>query len=132
MYWLTTQKLKFQQVIWNTIEKKNMNRNRIEFAKRFLLEDDEDDEVIELLFSLPFKRKSTQEMILNRNNEGTYNLLIKKYLMTDEDKFMKFFRVSPLLFSTILDYISDEITSEPCNRTPKPISAAQKLCVTLR
>lgn len=111
---------------------RNHNRNRNEIAKRFLLDDDEDDEIIELLFSLPFKRKSTHEMILNRDNEGTYNLLIKKYLMTDEDKFVKFFRVDPRLFNTILDHISHEITTSPCNPTPKPISAAQKLCVTLR
>lgn len=109
-----------------------MNRNRIEMAKRFLLDDDEDNDIVELLFLLPLKRKSTHEMILNRENEGTYNLLVKKYLMTDDDMFVKFFRVTPGIFHTILDQISDEITTAPCNRTPKPISAEQKLCVALR
>lgn len=68
-------------------------------------------------------------MILNRNDEGVYNLLITKYLMSEEDQFMKYFRISSNLFYKILHRISDQISTAPTFRVPKPISAEQKLCV---
>lgn len=97
----------------------------------FLL-DDECDELFVLLQLIRFKRKSVREMILNRESEGVYNLLIKKYLMSEDDQFVKYFRVNMGLFYNILDHISCEITTAPTNRIQKPISAEQKLCVTLR
>lgn len=109
-----------------------MQRNLERIADICLLDDEDDDATVDLLLLIPFKRKSTREMILNREKEGTFNMLIKKYLLSEEDEFMKYFRVSRNLFHTILDHISADITSEPSNRTPMPISAEQKLCVTLR
>lgn len=94
--------------------------------------DDEDEELLELFTLVPFKRKSTHEMFSNREAEGAYSLLIKKYLMSDEDKFVGYFRITPLMFHAILEKISDDISTEPTNRNPKPISAKQKLCLTLR
>ena len=108
-----------------------MDWNRIEMARQFLFDDEEED-FLHLFCLLPRKRKSTHAMILNRDQEGAYNLLIKKYLMTDDDRFMGYFRVSPYLFHTILDQIAHDITTLPSNRIPNPISAEQKLCVLLR
>lgn len=100
----------------------------------FLLsEDDDDDEgVVGFCHQFLLKKKPTHDMILKRDEEGAYNMLIQKYLMTDDDKFRQYFRISPLLYHTILEIISNEITSTPCNRHPNPISPAQKLCLTLR
>lgn len=97
-----------------------------------LFDDDEDLVMLQLLSQLAFKRKSAHEMILSREKEGAFNLLIKKYLMTNDDKFVEYFRVSLPMFHTILEHISNDITSTPCNRHPNPISPEQKLCVTLR
>lgn len=108
-----------------------MNRNRIEMARQFLFDGDDED-ILNLFCLFPRQRKSTHAMIMSRDEEGVYNLLIKKYLMTDDDKFMGYFRVSPTLFQTILNQITDEITTTPSNRIPKPISGEQKLCVALR
>lgn len=110
-----------------------MNRNIVDLTKLLLFEDDDEEEqILGMLFLLPHKRKNTREMISNRNKEGVYNLLIKKYLFTEEDQFVKYFRVSTTLFYSILNQISPDITSPPCNRTPHPISAEQKLCISLR
>lgn len=108
-----------------------MNRNRIEMARQFLFDGDDED-ILNLFCLFPRQRKSTHAMIMSRDEEGVYNLLIKKYLMTDDDKFMGYFRVSPTLFQTILNQITDEITTTPSNRIPNPISGEQKLCVALR
>lgn len=97
-----------------------------------LTDNDDEDEFLEILQLLPIKRKSTRAMILNRESEGAFNLLIKKYLMTEEDSFAKFFRITPHLFYKLLNKISSDITTLPYNRNPNPITAEQKLCLTLR
>lgn len=99
----------------------------------YFLFDDDDDCVLEYLLALPnIKRKKTHKMIKNRENEGVYNLFITKYLLTEEDKFVKYLRVTPIIFHRILQSIRDQITSIPCNRVRKPISPQQKLCLALR
>lgn len=42
-----------------------------------LTDNDDEDEFLEILQLLPIKRKSTRAMILNRESEGAFNLLIK-------------------------------------------------------
>lgn len=98
-----------------------------------LLFEDEDEEILQFIEVLPkIKRRKTHEMFENRSIEGTFNNLIKKYLFSEEDKFVQYLRVSPRIYYLILENIRDEITSIPCNRVPNPISCEQKLCVTLR
>lgn len=93
----------------------------------------EDEEELTMLQMLPIlKRKKTHKMIKNREEEGTYTILIKKYLFSEDDKFLQYFRVTPNIFYKILDKISVDIVSTPCNRVKKPISSEQKLCVALR
>lgn len=98
-----------------------------------LLFDEEDECIIDMiqLFSKA-KRRKTHEMIVNREIEGSFNILIKKYLVSEEDQFVKYFRVTPKIFYSILEYINDDISSLPYNRVLKPISSEQKLCVALR
>lgn len=98
-----------------------------------LLCDEEDECIIDMiqLFS-KVKRCKTHEMIVNREIEGSFNILIRKYLVSEEDQFVKYFRVTPKIFYSILEYINHDITSLPYNRVLKPISSEQKLCVALR
>lgn len=101
----------------------------------FILYDSDEQELFDLyrLFCLlPKKRKKTRPMISNRNSEGAFKILIQKYLTSEEDEFVQYFRITPRLFYFILNYISSDITTPPSNRVPNPISAEQKLCVTLR
>lgn len=99
----------------------------------FFEDDDDEWDILRLLFCLlPKCRQNPREMILNRETEGVFNILIKKYLLSEEDEFMKYFRITPKLFHFILDHISCDLTRMPTNRVPNPLSAEQKLCVTLR
>lgn len=97
--------------------------------------DDDDDDVLLMLCMQAItsaKRKKTHEMFENREAEGIYRLFITKYLLTEDDKFMKYLRVTPYLFSRILDNIRFLITTVPTNGVSNPISPQQKLCVALR
>lgn len=98
-----------------------------------LTDDEEDWAFLHVMFNLlPKTRKKTREMILNRDSEGAFQILIKKYLLSEEDEFVKYFRVTPKIFYCVLEHISSELTTAPNNRVPNPISAEQMLCVTLR
>lgn len=106
-----------------------MNDRQIQLLS--LIDDEEEWTYLQFLFLL-FMRKKPRDLILNRNTEGVFNILVKKYLLSEEDEFMKYFRVTPQLFYFILERISRELTREPYNRNLNPISAEQKLCVALR
>lgn len=111
-----------------------MKRTNDQLVDLLLLFDDEEDDFVHNFLHLmsQTKRRRTHKMICNRNTEGAYTILITKYLLTEEDKFVKYLRVTPLLFHRILESIRDFITCLPSRRVPKPISAQQKLCVALR
>lgn len=98
----------------------------------FLLDDFEEDFSKFLVEFLQKDRCKTHPIIENRISEGAYSILIKKYLMSEDDKFIKYFRVTPYVFQTILNEIRNEISTQPCNRVRNPICAEQKLCVALR
>lgn len=106
-------------------------RNKLLFD--LLFDDDEEESIgIFLEVASALKRKPTHEMIKNRDAEGTYNLLIEKYLFSSEDLFVKYLRVTPAVFYDILDHIRDDITTKPSNRVANPISAEHKLSLVLR
>lgn len=98
----------------------------------FLFDQDDEEFIMQVLGILHCKRKKTHDMIRNRDSEGVYRLFITKYLLTEEDKFVKYLRVTPYLFHRILENIRQNITSISTNRVPNPISPQQKLCVALR
>lgn len=98
-----------------------------------LLEDEYDDMLLMLLALSCVKRRKTHSKIFgNRDKEGVYRLFITKYLLTEDDKFMKYLRVTPYLFNRILENIRFLITTTPSNRVQNPISPQQKLCLALR
>lgn len=111
-----------------------MDSRQIQLLKFMLCDDDDRDffELYRLIRLLFQKRRKTRQMISNRSAEGAFNILIEKYLKTEEDQFVQYFRVSSRLFYSILDHISNDITKPPSYRVTNPISAEQKLCLTLR
>jgi hypothetical protein len=90
-----------------------------------ILEDEEDDLLIYCM------GESAKGIFKKRKDEGYYSTLIGRYLMDSEIKFREFFRVSRDIFHLILPEIKEDITRS-CNRWQTPISAEQKLCLTLR
>lgn len=97
-----------------------------------LLFDDVEDEINDLLSMRYAKRRKTHKMFLKRENEGTFEILVSRYLIDDEEKFMQYFRINRAKFFYILDFIRDDISTKPYNRHKKPISAEQKLAIALR
>lgn len=67
-----------------------------------------------------------------RNKEGVYEILVRRHLYSNEEKFREYFRLTPVLFDYVLNYIKEDLTSKPYNRHKKTISAEQKLCIFLR
>lgn len=77
-------------------------------------------------------RKSECELFKNRRKEGAYEVLVCRHLFNNESKFREYFRLTPILFDYILNNIQEDITLNPTNRIPHPLSPKQKLCVFLR
>ena len=90
-----------------------------------ILEDEENDLLI-------YCMSEDATDIFKKKDEGYYSSLIRRYLMDSEMKFGEFFRVSRDIFHIILQEIKEDITTRSCNRWQTPISAEQKLCLTLR
>ena len=67
-----------------------------------------------------------------RDTEGVYEILIKRHLMKNENKFKEFFRLTPHLFHKVLGFIKEDISVPACNRYNKPIEPEQKLCLFSR
>ena len=92
-----------------------------------ILEDVEDDDLLICCMS-----EGITDIFKKRKDEGYYSTLIGRYLMDSEMKFGEFFRVSRDIFHLILTEIKEDITTRSCNRWQTPISAEQRLCLTLR
>ena len=95
--------------------------------RAIILEDEEDDDLLIYCIS-----EGATDIFKKRRDEGYYSTLIGRYLMDSEMKFREFFRVSRDIFHLILTEIREDITTRSCNRWQTPISAEQKLCLTLR
>lgn len=52
--------------------------------------------------------------------------------MDDDTKFMEYFRVSPFLFSKLLDGMKQDLEATDTSWIRNPLSAHNKLCLTLR
>jgi hypothetical protein len=91
-----------------------------------ILEEAEDNDLLNYCMS-----EGATDIFKKIKDEGYYCTLIGRYLMDSEIKFREFFRVSRDTFHLILTEIKEDITRS-CNRWQTPISAEQKLCLTLR
>lgn len=92
----------------------------------------EDDIDLLLLLLTEKKRRSPHVLYRQRSVDGAYNVLVDRYLMDDDTKFREYFRLTPHLFSSVLALIKDDLDGIPTNWVQKPITAHQKLCITLR
>lgn len=77
-------------------------------------------------------RKKESEIYRSRNEEGAFEILVRRHLYCNDEKFRQYFRLTPVLFDYVLNFIRDDLTSKPYNRHKKPICPEQKLCIFLR
>lgn len=94
--------------------------------------DDDDEEEEYLLRTYAKCRNPTSNMFFTRRNEGVFNMLINNHLIDNEEKFKAYFRFTREQFASILGYVEEDLRTEPYNRVSSPITAAEKLAVTLR
>lgn len=94
----------------------------LDLALLIFLEDEQssEDDTERLEASDIFKRRAT---------EGAYEILVRRHLHYNEDKFREYFRLTPVLFDYVLNYIKGYLTSKSYNRNKNPISPEQKLCI---
>lgn len=97
-----------------------------------LLLEEVDEEEMLIKEILSNKTKKVHDMFRARKTEGFFNILIEKHLYRDDRKFREFFRLSWDQFNYVLNLIEDDIKGYPCNRIGEPITAAEKLAITLR
>ncbi|CAH1959144.1 unnamed protein product [Acanthoscelides obtectus] len=95
-----------------------------------IINDDRDEEII--LRELAESRKEVSAVFQKRMNLGIYNTLIKRHLRDEEEKFQSYFRLTRERFSFVLSLVEEDITSSSYNRVKEPITAAEKLALTLR
>lgn len=95
-----------------------------------LLEEEEDEQLLQ--YSLLQERRATHDIFKQRKQEGYFNLLINGHLREDENKFREFFRLNPQQFDFVLSLIQDYIQKSGTNFVQVPITAEEKLALTLR
>lgn len=98
----------------------------------WLLCDDEDDTLELIPYFSKKKRQQVHDIFVHRQSEGSFSILIERYLFSDHQKFTHYLRVSPRTFYTILKHIFKDIYVAPTNRIKNPIDPSQKLCIALR
>lgn len=99
----------------------------------YLLLEEMDEE--ELLMEELMQEKRNEDehpLFKSRPNEGFFEILINRHLIHDEKKFREFFRLNVDQFNYVLDLIKNDIIVDSTNRHPYPITAAEKLAITLR
>lgn len=96
-----------------------------------LLEEHDDEEILISLL-LKKKRRQTKHIYIRRAEEGYANILIKHHLLGDQETFKQFFRINKTQFYFVLGLIGDALTKTPSRRVIYPITAQEKLSLTLR
>jgi len=97
-----------------------------------LEEEEEEDNLFLRNYLNPNKRKPTNVLFNNRVFEGYFEILINRHLFENETKFREFFRINHNQFNFILSLVEFDLTKQPSNRVKTPISASEKLAITLR
>lgn len=93
----------------------------------------QDEEIIQLsLLQKRENRKGVLPMFKRRKLEGFQSILIRNHLTDNETKFKQFFRISCYQFNNVLELIRNDLTVNPYNRVTEPITASEKLAITLR
>jgi len=97
-----------------------------------LLEEADDDDVYLQYLVNPKPKLGPNPLFKTRREEGYHQILINGHLRFDDKKFREFFRINRGQFDYILSLIEEDLTTIPTTFVPKPISAEEKLAVTLR
>lgn len=105
-----------------------INNNKIMLL---LLEEEEEDDDL-LITTQSEQREKVDALFLNRKAEGYFEILISRHLIRNETKFREFLRVNKNQFDFLLSLVEVQLTKLPSNRVKKPITAAEKLALTLR
>ncbi len=95
-----------------------------------IMDDDQEEEFIMTKFVKV--RKEVSNVFKNRKNEGIFNNLINSHLIDEEERFQQYFRLTRERFSFVLNLIEEDVTTSSCNRVKEPITAAEKLALTMR
>lgn len=77
-------------------------------------------------------KRNINRMIAHRTQEGLYCVLIERYLLKDDERFRSYFRLSLSEFDYVLSEINVDVKARKTNFNQHPVSAKQKLCITLR
>lgn len=98
----------------------------------FLLDDDDDFLLLILLANST--RSENKSIFEKRNEEGSYEILVKRHLLDNDTMFVTYFRLSPYLFHKVADLIRNDIgvSAEMGGAKKYRISPEQKLCIALR
>ena len=67
-------------------------------------------------------RMAEDDLFKSRGTEGAFEILIRLRLLTNEEKFREYFRLTPQLFDYVLNHIRNDLSYKPYNRHTKPIS----------
>lgn len=95
-------------------------------------EEEFEEDLVLILLAAQLKKKKRSAMFTRRPLEGTHTILIDRYLMDDDTKFQQYFRLTPHLFVNVLGAIKDDLERMPTSWVQRPITPAEKLCITLR
>jgi len=90
------------------------------------------DEVISFSYLMSKKRKTTDDIFKNRKTEGCFEILINRYLMSNQVKFREYFRINYEQLNFLLSLVEEKLYVEPTNRVKNPMLPVEKLAVTLR
>lgn len=102
-----------------------------EFLKLLLLHEAEEEEAI-VNYIFTNEKNEAHQMFLSRKTEGFFNILIERHLWRDGKKCREFFRLNWDQFNYVLNLIEEDIKTSPSIKVPEPITAVEKLAVTLR
>lgn len=108
-----------------------MSTSELMITAQLLMEEAEDEDIL-LLSLIPKKRRKVHNMFVQRKNEGCFSTLITRHLIDDETKFKEYFRLTRCQFNEILHLVSAEIEKAPSKCVKRPITAREKLALTLR
>lgn len=103
---------------------------RQELIQQLLEDDEEDDDILIMLSTLPKKRMKIDSIFTSREEEGCFQILIKRHLNYKEKKFRKYCRLNHKQFNFVLSLINQNI--KPKRNGTSIITSAQKLFLTLR
>lgn len=77
-------------------------------------------------------RMEESDLYKSRTTEGVFEILVRRHLYCNDEKFREYFRLTPVLFDYVLNQIRDELSYNPYNRHQQPICPEQKLCIFIR